>query len=243
MFAAIPRESLADRVYRQIGETILRGDLRSGDKLPAERVLAEKLGVNRGALREGLKRLQQADLVQVRHGGATEVRNWREHAGLEMLPLLVVSGSGEINRGAIRGIMSLRTQLAPGVARAAALHASPEQTDSLGALCVQLRAATHAEERQILAHAFWTELVRSSGNLGYQLAFNSLRRTYERVWPVLTRTLDPEFRDVDSLDGIVKALRTGDANSAAAHARQHVEIGERAMSALFNSLPPDGDNT
>lgn len=241
MFAAIEKESLADRVYRQLGETILRGELCSGDKLPAERVLAAKLGVNRGALREGLKRLQQADLVQVRHGGATEVRDWREHAGLEMLPLLVVSGNGQINRSAVRGIMSLRTQLAPGVARAAATHATAEQISRLSKTCAQLRTANCAEERQTAAHAFWSELVRSSGNLGYQLAFNSLRRTYERVWPVLTQTLDPEFRDADSLEGIVHAITENDGESAAAHAHQHVEIGERAITQLFDTLPPAGD--
>lgn len=241
MFAAIAKESLADRVYRQLSETILRGELRSGDKLPAERFLAEQLGVNRGALREGLKRLQQADLIQVRHGGATEVRNWRETAGLEMLPQLVVAKHGQLNAAAIRGIMTLRTQLAPGVAEAAANHATPMHIETLKSLCSQLQAATTASERQPLAHAFWTELVRATDNLGYQLAFNSLRHTYERLWPLLTAVLAPEFQDIASLQGIVNALETRDAESAALHARAHVRIGEMAIVSLLNTLPPTGE--
>ncbi len=242
MFAAITKESLADRVYRQLSETILRGELRSGDKLPAERHLAEQLGVNRGAVREGLKRLQQADLVQVRHGGSTEIRDWRECAGLELLPQLVADKRGQINQAAIHGIMTLRTQLAPGVAAAAALQATPAQIETLADWCRQLRQATTPTERQPRAHAFWTELVRATNNLGYQLAFNSLRSTYEQLWPLLTGVLDPEFRDVTSLEGIVQSLRDRDAESAAAHARTHVRIGEYAITTLLHALPSAGDS-
>lgn len=243
MFTALAKESLADRVYRQLCETILRGQLRSGDKLPAERLLAEQLGVNRGAVREGLKRLQQADLIQVRHGGATEVRDWREHAGLELLPQLVTGPQGQINAAAVRGIMTLRTQLAPGVAASAATHATDEQIQTLAALCGQLQAAPAASQRQTHAHAFWSELVRASNNLGYQLAFNSLRRTYERLWDLLTTLLDAEFRDHASLESLVQALRAGDAEQAALHARTHVHFGEHAITALLESLPPDGEKT
>ncbi|MGB1580837.1 MAG: FadR/GntR family transcriptional regulator [Nevskiales bacterium] len=69
MFEAVAKQSLSEAVFDQLRSRIIRGDLSAGDELPSERILCDMLGVNRGAVREGIKRLQQAGLVQVRHGG------------------------------------------------------------------------------------------------------------------------------------------------------------------------------
>ncbi len=58
-------------------ELILGGQLKPGDKLPAERELAEQLGVGRHTLREGLRRLEATGLLEVKRGkfGGTFVRS------------------------------------------------------------------------------------------------------------------------------------------------------------------------
>ena len=72
-------------VHRRLREQILSGELAPGDPIPSERALSEELGVNRHAVREALKRLQQAGLVRISQGGATRVLDWRDSAGLEVL--------------------------------------------------------------------------------------------------------------------------------------------------------------
>ena len=62
MFKPIERKSLSRSVFEQLSEQILRGALSPGDNLPGERSLSDVLGVNRGAVREALKRLEQARL-------------------------------------------------------------------------------------------------------------------------------------------------------------------------------------
>ena len=64
--------------------------------LPSERRLAEVLGVSRPAVREALQRLSQAQLVEVRHGGSTTVRDFRTFGGLDLLPRLLVR-DGELD--------------------------------------------------------------------------------------------------------------------------------------------------
>ena len=49
-----------ERVVRDLREDILRGRLRSGDRLASERDLAERIGVNRGAVREACELIMQA---------------------------------------------------------------------------------------------------------------------------------------------------------------------------------------
>ena len=67
-FAPIKRRRLSDEVSAQIQVRIAAGELRSGDKLPPERELAESFGVSRGAVREALRGLERTGLVALQAG-------------------------------------------------------------------------------------------------------------------------------------------------------------------------------
>ncbi|MGS0895403.1 FadR/GntR family transcriptional regulator [Burkholderia stagnalis] len=64
---------LADVIAKEIETSILHGVFKAGDRLPAERQLAEDYGVSRGPLREALKQLAARGLIESRHGGGTFV--------------------------------------------------------------------------------------------------------------------------------------------------------------------------
>jgi len=83
----IPRLSVPDHVFAQLREAILLGRYRPGERLPPQRALAAELEVNMASVREALKRLEQLRLVEVRHGDATRVLDWRRSGGLEALVL------------------------------------------------------------------------------------------------------------------------------------------------------------
>lgn len=67
-FEKIQSEKLSASVARQIELLILRGVLLAGERLPAERDLAERLGVSRPSLREALQELTEAGLLTARLG-------------------------------------------------------------------------------------------------------------------------------------------------------------------------------
>ncbi|PRY23786.1 GntR family transcriptional regulator [Aliiruegeria haliotis] len=67
-FTPIDSEKLSHAVVRQIELLILRGVLRPGERLPAERDLAERLGVSRPSLREAISELEDRGLLQRRAG-------------------------------------------------------------------------------------------------------------------------------------------------------------------------------
>lgn len=72
-FQKITSEKLATAVTRQIEQLILRGILRPGDRLPAERELSERLGVSRPSLREAVGELQDRGLLTSRAGAGVYV--------------------------------------------------------------------------------------------------------------------------------------------------------------------------
>jgi GntR family transcriptional repressor for pyruvate dehydrogenase complex len=66
-------ESAADRAARHIRSLIFSGQLRPGDRLPAGRDLADRLGISRVTLRLGLKALEGAGYLETSkgaHGGS-----------------------------------------------------------------------------------------------------------------------------------------------------------------------------
>lgn len=67
-FQKVTPEKLSSAVTRQVEKLILRGILRPGERLPAERELAERLGVSRPSLREALAGLQNKGLLTSRAG-------------------------------------------------------------------------------------------------------------------------------------------------------------------------------
>jgi DNA-binding FadR family transcriptional regulator len=236
-FTAVRRQPLSESVYRQLEERIVRQELVAGAELPAERALAEQLGVNRGAVREAIKRLQQAGLVAVRHGGNHVVKDYLQEGGLELLPSLLVNPKGNLNGPVVRSILAMRSSLAPDIAAAAARKPNPALADALDAIVGQMRGQ-RADLKALQNHAleFWRRLVEHGGNVAFRLAFNSMARTYAQVWNVLTGVLAAEFRDLDNLGGIASAVRSGNAEAARNAGRAHVEIGRRAVEKALDAV-------
>ncbi|WP_108258049.1 FadR/GntR family transcriptional regulator [Mangrovicoccus ximenensis] len=85
-FRRIEPEKLSQAVVRQIEDLILRGVLRPGERLPAERDLSEKLGVSRPSLREAVAHLQDQGLLTARAGSGVFVA---EVLGSAFSPALV----------------------------------------------------------------------------------------------------------------------------------------------------------
>jgi GntR family transcriptional repressor for pyruvate dehydrogenase complex len=72
-FQKVHPEKLSTAVVRQIEQLILRGILRPGERLPAERDLADRLGVSRPSLRDAIAELSERGLLVTRPGSGAYV--------------------------------------------------------------------------------------------------------------------------------------------------------------------------
>ena len=231
----IQKISISEQVYIQLRDRILKKVLPVGTELPSERELSETLGVNRGAVREAIKRLQQARLVRVRHGGATQVENFEAEGGLELLPSLMVSAQGQVNLEVARGIVALRKALAPVVAGQAVVHGGKALADALKPVIANMQNTSELPKLQQLAFDFWALVVQGSGNVVFKLAFNSMNQTYLAAWNTLTLVMQDEFRDVNTLVQLAQAIEAGEQRRCEVLARQHVELGSRALNAALGT--------
>ena len=67
-FAPIHTRRAFEEICQRIRDQLGAGQLKPGDKLPAERELALQLGVGRNALREALRSLEIAGIVRLQKG-------------------------------------------------------------------------------------------------------------------------------------------------------------------------------
>ena len=80
---------LYEQIVQQVEESILKGQLKPGDQLPAERDLAQRFGVSRTAVREAVKTLREKGLVEAYSGRGTFVTNGTSQAIRQSLDLMI----------------------------------------------------------------------------------------------------------------------------------------------------------
>jgi GntR family transcriptional repressor for pyruvate dehydrogenase complex len=193
MPGALPRTSLPDQVFHRLVSDVLAGRHAPGERLPTQRALAAELGVNMASVREGVKRLEQLGLVEVRHGDAMRVRDWRLHGGPDVLVHLIAHGAA-LDAEMVGAVMEARRLLLSESARLAAERRSDEQAALLASLAEQIAAASDQEAAQHLDFAFFAVLIQAAGNVVFLLVMNSIRALYLEnleLFRPLVSTADP----------------------------------------------------
>ncbi|HEY1173874.1 MAG TPA: FadR/GntR family transcriptional regulator [Verrucomicrobiae bacterium] len=133
--------SLVEEVCRQISGQIHDDAFSKDGWLPAERELAERLGVSRPVVREATKRLELQGLLEIRHGVGIKVVD-KLHKPLNGSVALLIPDTAE----RLRQLTEARLLLEPGLARIAAEKASASLLKSLRRnLARQAAADTNSE--------------------------------------------------------------------------------------------------
>lgn len=129
MYTPIQSLKVFERVAVQIEQRILDGELRSGDRLPTERDLAEQFQVSRTAVREALKILAQKGLVDMRPGRGTIVIDGSQEAMQHSIGLVMKLKLGEV--GGSNSLVEVREILEVEIAALAAARAAETEISAL----------------------------------------------------------------------------------------------------------------
>jgi DNA-binding FadR family transcriptional regulator len=210
VIAPIARASVPDLVFATLCDAILSGRYGPGERLPTQRTLAAELDVNMASVREALGRLEQLRLVEVRHGDATRVLDWRHSGGLEALAVL-----GSIDESTVAALFEARRLLLAEAARLAAQRRTDEQAQRLAELAEAIASAPDAPSALLADWQYMSTVVEAAGNLVFQLIMNSVRELYlpkiDSFTPVVAarEELEPLYLRAAA------AIQNGDATEAA----------------------------
>jgi DNA-binding FadR family transcriptional regulator len=190
--------------------------------------------VSRPAVREALKRLSAAGLIEVRHGDVTTVRDFRRHAGLDLLPQLLFR-NGELDVSVVRSMLEARLRNGPKVAELAAERHGPELADLLDDALRAMQTEEDPIEWQRHAVRFWDHVVDGAGSIVFRLMYNAFRAAYEPALAALAPAITPEAKRPDAFRELADAICTGDAAEAQRAAQDLLELANTSLMATLDS--------
>lgn len=213
----VPPRKVSELVVERLSGLVERGEWPVGTRIPPEPELVARLGVGRNTVREAVRALEHAGILEPRRGDGTYVR---AASGLDAALARRARTAGALDVLAVRGALERAA------ARTAATRRDPEALERLeAALAAQVAARETGsdEEFQTVDVAFHAEVVRAAGN-------PLLADLYDGLDHALVRTLAASgqrrhHRDLPGHEEVVAAVRAGDAVGA-----------ERAVQATIDAV-------
>ena len=175
-----PRRAFEGAV-EQIAQRIRHGDIGAGDRLPSERALAEAMRISRPTLREAVKVLTKAGVLEVRPGATGGI-----FVASDYVPIELLRRQSDVRLAEVAGVLEARRLLEPRVAQSAAREASVadfarmQQTiDAHKALLEQGEALEREDRFLQLDMQFHVRMAEATGNATVVGLMRSLLRQLE----------------------------------------------------------------
>ena len=228
-FAHIQQRRLSDEIVEQLETMILEGVLQAGERLPAERKLAEQFGVSRPSLREAIQKLVAKGLLVSRQGGGTYVN--QEVGTTFSDPLLALLAE---KHDAQKDLLEFRHTLEGACAYYAALRATPADHERLAAAFAQLEAcyegsAENCRVEEGLADArFHLAIAEASHNV---VLLHTIRGLFDllrgnvitNIGGMYTQRSETRAMLIEQHRSLYQAIKAGDAELARQLSNQHIE--------------------
>jgi GntR family transcriptional repressor for pyruvate dehydrogenase complex len=212
-------------IVRQIRGLIADGQLKSGDRLPPERDLADRFRVSRTSVREALRALESTGLIEIRAGEGAFVRRVSVEALVEPLALVILS-----HREAIADLYEARRLLEPPIAKVAAERASPDEVAELARILDE-QAREVAAGRTGLAQdaAFHTAIAHSAHNRAITRIVTTLMDLLAQTREESLHTPGRPERSHGDHRRVLAAIQTGDGEAARQAMLDHLVAVERLV--------------
>ena len=159
MFKEIKDEKAFDGILNQIIENIQNGHLKAGDALPAERTMAETMGVSRPAVREVLRALELLGIIKTVPGGGNYIADDLDSWLIGPLSILF-----KLNNGYIRQTQQLRAALEREMAILAARKCTPLDAAELWRILSSIDKAEDEKTRGELDKELHTQIAKIADN-------------------------------------------------------------------------------
>lgn len=209
-------------IVRQVKAMIAEGRLKSGDRLPPERDLAEKFVVSRTSVREALRALESMGLVEIRAGEGAFVRQVSVDALIEPLALALLS-----EREAIVELFEARRLVEPPLAALAAQRATPDEVQDMERI-LEAQGKEVAAGRTGLEQdaAFHAAIGAAAHNRAITRIANAIMDLLRQSREEALGTPGRPTRSHDDHRRLLAAIRAHDAGTAERLMREHLDAVE-----------------
>lgn len=225
----------ADVAEQYLIESIWNGSIAINSVLPAERLLADKIGVTRTTLREVLQRLAKDGWITIRHGKSTKVNDFWETSGLNILSTLTRL---DVNRRSdfIDQLMSVRTNISTIILRMAAKYNNESVItflENVPSIDSQSEVFTEFDYR------FYHHVAVLSNNMIYVLILNGLQDLYRKVGSFYFSNSEAKSIALNFYADIKAVLEKGEIQQIMQIVRESAFASGKIWLRLRHQLPDD----
>lgn len=240
VIAPVRRSRLSHQIIVQLSRMIREGQLRAGDRLPAERELAKRLDVSRTSLREALRVLEQSGVIATRQGGGTYVRDTSEESGFSPLTL-VLDHSDDI----VGDLWEVRAIFEPSIAARAAVRATTQHLVDLDEIVAKQRTLLN----QNVPHATWLDsdrafhvaIARASHNVVAIRVIHLINQLLNDSRGHFAASTERREHAVTCHDNIRLAIHERNPQQARESMQEHLrEVEEYIIGSVMTGSPDDG---
>lgn len=218
VYRQIPTGRLSNLVTDQIKESIFQGQYQPGQKMPSEHKLVEIFGVSRVIIRESIRNLELAGLIEIKRGakGGAFVLPMKHNAVSQVMKDVL-----RLGRTKVANIMEVRLEIEPIVAALAAERATDDDIEVLYQ-GIQGMPEVPGDDYVAWNVNFHRLLAKCSHNPVYDILVNILLDfTEELILKIKPR--ERVIHDTTSHPELCKIVSIGDSYGACAKMRSHLE--------------------
>lgn len=211
----VDRVPLYELLVERLRDHVIEAGLKAGDRLPAERLLAQELGVSRASVRQAIVALEVQGLIEVRHGGGSYLR----HDDLNPLPFAQVM---DLQRR-LPDILDAREALEVKLAELAAERHTPEDIAAVNSALAMMADAVSRGESGAAGDAAFHGAVTAAAHSS--LLADLMAELAEDISKSRQESLAQVGRPVTSLSqhhAIADAIVAGDPKGARRAMRKHL---------------------
>ncbi len=215
----VSKQSLPDRLARQIRVLIQQGEFQQGDRLPPIMEMARRFRVGHPTVREALKSLETIGLVSIRHGSGVYVNRTDE-----VLVLASPHHSGAFTKKLLLDLLRTRKPLEIEAAAAAVEHGTAAHLKEMRRLLTT--AEQNYSDDDVLNKVnmeFHRQISIASANTVMLQTLDVLRELFTGEQRLILAIVASRERDHAEHLGILDALERRDAALAVERMREHIE--------------------
>jgi GntR family transcriptional repressor for pyruvate dehydrogenase complex len=203
------KTKLYEEIVEQLKSRIINRDIVPGEKLPAERALAQMLNVNRSTVRAALGKLESMDLVEIRHGEGVYVKDYLESGSLELVKELLFKNN-VLDMDVFKNLMDLREVLVPEMAYCAAQNRTDNDIKKLDRLVSETDEKSMGD-RDMRLHNI---IARASGNVLYVVLLNAFTSQMDDYYELYFSDPENQNRTLIFHSEIFQAIKHREADKA-----------------------------
>jgi len=224
-FDPLVKQSLPDRLARELRGTIQSGNLRRGDRLPPIVEMARRFAVGTPSMREALKKLEAMGVLEIRHGAGVFVSRSEE-----VLVLASPDYAGAVTRKLLLDLIGARIPIEMQSVADAVRNASAAQVAELRAVVAE--AGRHLDDDETLNALnmeFHGSIARASGNSVTAQLLGVLHELFDDEQRLILGIFGSREQDHRDHLAILDALERREERLAVERMRAHLESVQSAI--------------